>query len=262
MLELLTGEYLPVTMVLAGFIIGLYAIYFQGSMLWSLPFFQLVAPAGTSVGTMVGAIKVGSVSRGLFSSAATWKSLNLRALPKYIFLFIGSGIGAFGISSVKSDYTILVVLLAILITVLTQQIVRVIHKHTAAKQVAALFVGLYGGFFGAGISLLIVPVMRVIEPDKYGTDDKIFLAKMQALFIEFLIAIVAISGHIAAATITVGNWGLWLWWGLGSGAAGIVGGLLLEINKHADKTYQRLVLYSSFAIAILVALLVRFNVFG
>ncbi|GAB5459136.1 MAG: hypothetical protein Hens3KO_21660 [Henriciella sp.] len=245
-------------MGLAGVFIGVFAVMFGGSMFLSVPVFRLVFP-NESFGTIVGSIKIGSFVRGVFSTASTRKQINFAAAPKYVLLLVGSVLGAFSVSALSSNYMIPVLILAIVVTLNAQKLSDIIKENVGAKHLLAFIVGIYGGFFGAGLGLLLVALVRVYEADLYGEDSELMTLKIQARFLEFLVAIVAITGHIMGGAIRFSTWPMWLYWAVGGAIGGYIGGkLLIKFQKASPKIQKRL-LYFSFGVALVTAFYVQFD---
>lgn len=254
----MSAELIPIVMGLAGILVGIFAVMFGGSMFLSVPIFRLIFQ-DASFGTIVGSIKIGSFVRGAFSTASTRKQINFKATPKYVLLLVGSVLGAFAVSALSSDYLIPVLLLAIVVTLNAKKLSETIKGNVGAKPLFALIVGIYGGFFGAGLGLLLVALVRVYEADLYGEDSELMTLKIQARFLEFLVAIVAITGHIMGGAIRFSTWPMWLYWAIGGAIGGFIGGkLLIRFQKSSPKIQKRL-LYFSFGVALVTAFYVQFD---
>lgn len=245
----------------SGFFISIFAVLFGGSMFFSVPVFQLLFP-GATIGAIVGSIKAGSFARGLITTLKTAPHIRFESLPLYSFLLIWGVFGAFSIAELSQDYLLPVVIVGILVTVFSNKLEALISRSanaSGAKHILAFTVGVYGGFFGAGVALLVFALIRIFEPERYGSDDHIIEAKIQARFLEFILVIVALTGHLISGTITTANSEMWLPWTIGAGFGGLVGAMGLIHLKKAPTKVQQAILYGSFAVALLTAIIVHFD---
>ena len=250
-------DMLAITMLSLGVAIGVFGVLFGGSMFLSVPVFQVMFPGSASFGQIVGAIKVGSVTRGLFSSISTWRHINLVAMMAYWPVLVGSVLGAMTVSHLSQAAAIPILVLAILVSANPKKLARLIQGAPRLKWLIALAVGMYAGFFGAGISILIFALVRVSEGDAYTADNRIILANIQVRFLEFLTACVAVVGHIWAGSLTLSNSSMWMWWAVGMAMGGLIGGLLLNRFQTISGSAQRLLLFIAFAVALVTAFSIR-----
>jgi uncharacterized membrane protein YfcA len=106
--------------------------------------------------------------------------------------------------------------------------------------------GLYAGFLGAGISILITALLRFRSP----ADVQIAHIKIQARFVEFLLVIATVIAHAYHGNLILK---VWLAWSLGTFIGGYFGGKFLTVMKYFSGNTQKLILRASFAFAIIVA---------
>ncbi|MCR9271117.1 MAG: hypothetical protein NXH72_14085 [Hyphomonadaceae bacterium] len=242
-------------MTFFGFFVGVFGVVFGASMFLALPIFQLMFPGTANIGVLVGSIKVGSLARGIGSSLATREHLKQPGLRRYAPVFLGVLIGVLLISSLTKEFIVPVLLIAIGVTAYARAISKWIISRPGLPALVGLLVGIYIGFFGAGAALLIMAVIRIYELEEYGDDDKLILLQMQSRYLELLLGVLAVVGHIAVGTLIFGDWPMWLWWAIGSFFGGVVGGLLLTALRSVPPVIQRVIVYSSFALALAVAVL-------
>lgn len=248
-------EHIPFWMTFFGFGVGVFGVVFGASMFLALPIFQIMFPGVGNVGALVGAIKVGSLARGVGSSITTRSHLRQPDLRRYAPVFVGVVAGVGLISSLSESYVIPVLIIAILVTVFARAISDWIVRKPGLPALIGFLVGAYVGFFGAGAALLILALIRIYEAEDYGSDDKLILLQMQSRYLELLLGIIAVLGHIIVGTLVFGDWPMWLWWGMGSLCGGLTGGFILAAMKSVPVLVQRLMIYLTFALAIGVALL-------
>lgn len=247
-------EHIPFWMMSFGFCVGVFGVLFGASMFLALPIFQIMFPGTGNIGALVGSIKVGSLMRGVGSSLTTREHLKRPDLKRYAPVFVGVMAGVFLISSLSERFVIPVLVLAIFVTIFARPISTWIIKRPGLPPLIGLMVGIYIGFFGAGAALLIMALIRIYEPVDYGSDDKLILLQMQSRYMELLLGGIAVVGHVIVGTLVFGDWPMWLWWGIGAFIGGLVGGGILSAMKSVPPVIQRLMIYSSFAAALGVAL--------
>lgn len=225
----------------AGAILGAYAVVIGGGMFFSVPLFQFLFPAAT-VGQIVGSIKVGSATRGLASTWATWRQVRVKeGLMLAAPFVVGAAAGAYLIAGIDQRWILPIVLGAIVISELAARLHTLLHP--SFYWPASLAAGAYGGVLGAGLGVLIVALLRVLTPD----ETRIVDVKIQARFVEFVMGVAAITVHIWAGNLVTG---IWLPWALGNLVGGAAGGLLLNRLLHVPARIQRLMLYAAYAAAL------------
>ena len=139
-----------VVLFLAGALLGVYAVVIGGGMFLSVPLFQFLYPAA-SIGQIVGSIKVGSATRGLASTWATWRQVRpseglLLSAP----FVVGAALGAYLISGIDQRWMLPIVVSAIVISECAPRLHRVLNK--SLFRASALVTGVYGGVLGAGLA--------------------------------------------------------------------------------------------------------------
>jgi len=227
-----------------GIFIGLFGALFGGGQFFAYPLFQLLFP-GLNFGQIVGNTKMGGFTRGIATTFSTRKHLEIKecfflAIP----IVIGTSAGASFIASLNEKWMFPAILLAILLAELAPRFADKIKK----KHIffASIFLGIYAGFLGAGIGILILAILRA----KYPHDHHIAHAKIQARFIEFFTVFIALGAHIYHGNII---WKIALLWGLGAFVGGIIGGEILKKMKKVSAKNQKIFLWISFAFAIFVS---------
>ena len=111
---------------------------------------------------------------------------------------------------------------------------------------AALALGIYYGFFGAGVGILLVALLRVPSP----LDSHIASVKSEARFVEFLMGMIAVAAHFLSGNIVNS---LWIPWSIGCLIGGYFGGVALNKLGQLSPTIQKSVLRLSYTIAIVVS---------
>lgn len=243
LISLLTAQ--SFFIIIGAFFISIMAVLVGGSMFFSVPFIQFFFPA-SSFGVIVGNIKVGSLFRGLGSTASTYKYIDFKAvLPMFALAFIGTIMGASLISNIDQVWLIPAIVIAIILALYAPAIANKISKETFS--IASFGAGFYAGIFGAGIGLLLIALLRV----KYPREDQIAHVKIQARFAELLLVISAVITHILHGNIIAT---IWIPWSIGALAGGYFAGILLQkIGKLPGKV-QITLLYIAFVVALVAAI--------
>jgi len=198
-----------------------------------------------TLGAIIGNIKPGSVFRNLSSLPPLWKHIGLKkTVPFVLPLALGSAVGAFGITHVTQEVVPFVLLFGLLVVEGAPLIAAYITTRT--EMLSSFAVGAYGGIFGAGISLLIVALMRLRETD----DSKLISVRADALFLETFLAAVSVSVFLFSGLI---SFPIALTWILGASLGGYLGGKLLNYTGKLSGDMQKNIVRIAFVIAILVA---------
>ncbi len=235
-------EFQYIIIFLSSIGIGIIGVLFGGSMFLSIPLLQTFFP-GLSYGQIVGNIKVGSLARGVASTIGTWKKIDIKeTLSITIPFVIASIIGTATIAKVDQSYLIFAIIGAIFLSELSPKIAHLITRKT--RIVFSILLGLYTGFIGAGISILLVALLRTAFPK----NKQIVFVKIQARFIETIGTISVVIAHIYYGNIL---FPLWLLWGSGMFIGGYIGGHTLKKSIHISEKAQRIYLTVVYFIAIL-----------
>lgn len=231
-----------------GFFVGVFAIVFGGSMFLSVPLFQYLFPEA-SIGQVVGNLKVGSVLRNVGSTLTTFRNINWAVCLNFAWPFvIGAILGVFVIKDLSQVWLLPMVVIAIVIAETADKLQR-LKVPREFYYLVAFGSGIYAGVLGIGIALLIVALMRVDFPE----DKKIAWVKMQARFIELLIAIVALATHLYNQNIV---FEMWFFWAIGSILGGLAGGGILSwMQREVSAAVQKAVLRTSYVFALVIALM-------
>ncbi|NBX66434.1 MAG: hypothetical protein EBQ96_05505 [Proteobacteria bacterium] len=105
-------------LVPAGFILGVFAVVFGGTMFFTIPLMQVLFPAA-SFGVIIGNAKVGSFFRSIGSTISTHKQIAYKdCLKLSVTAFIGTAIGASLIADLSQMWLFPAVCMAILFCVL------------------------------------------------------------------------------------------------------------------------------------------------
>ncbi len=233
-----------IILFLAAIPIGICAIVFGGTMFFSVPVFQILFPEMT-LGALIGNIKPGSVVRNVASLLPLRHDINYRGLLFLLIpLALGSVVGAFGIVHMSQAFVLPILLIGFLITEYAKSIEKFVPP---TLYVAITFlVGAYGGIFGAGISLLIVALLRIKQND----DQAIYKTRADALFLETVLTALSVGVVMYAGLFSLP---IALTWAAGAIIGGYCGGLILKRSGSLSGNIQKLVLRGGFAVAVLIA---------
>jgi len=225
-----------------GIIIGIIGVILGGAVFLAIPFFQTLFPS-LNYSQTIGNIKVGSFTRGIASTISTWKQISFKESITFIVPFVaGSIIGAISITNLNQKYLFLAVILAIVLSEISPKIAKYINKKT--RLIASILLGIYTGLIGAGISILLVALLRTLFPK----DEDIVYVKIQARFVETTATIAAIITHVYYGQII---FPLWIAWATGSFIGGLLGGTILKKSIHINPRHQRKYLYGVYAVTLL-----------
>lgn len=241
-MELMTSTSL--ILVVCGIFIGILSVLVGGGAFFSAPLIQWLFP-GVSLGAIIGNIKLGSFFRSIGSTWATHKQIEYKQCFKYsVIAIIGTLGGVSVIHDLSQKWLFPIIIFAIIVAVAAPKIAA--HLGSKSFNVASLFIGFYAGFFGAGYGILMIALMRL----KYPADEDIAHVKIQARFIEWLLASVAVIAHYLHGNLIAA---IWVPWATGSIIGGVLGGILLKKLGSFSGRVQKSVLYVSFAFALIVA---------
>lgn len=231
--------------------IGIYAILFGGSLFLSMPVFQILFPQAL-VGSIIGNIKVGSVFRNgiaLYSGKETSISL-LNTLKTALPYIIGTIIGSWGIISLPQIFMIPILIGAIIITEISTTIIKLIPNYLYIA--IALLTGIYIGIFGAGSLISILALLHIKNPQ----NKNIAKTRLEALFIEFILAIISITIFFIGGKL---NLMVAFAWTSGSLIGGYFGGKLITRSGKLSPKTQKNFLRATFVIALIIAVWTVFN---
>jgi len=233
-------------LLVGGFVVGILSVIVGGGFFVSIPLFQALFPT-VSYGAIVGNLKVGSFFRGIGSTITNRKEIDwLGNLLWSVPLVIGTVLGVMVIAKLHQRWMLPAIIAAIALSELAPWLEKRITR--GSFQAASLATGVYAGFLGAGIGIILVALFRLQHPE----DEKIAHVKIQARFVEWLIGIVAVIAHYFHGNLIPA---VWLLWSVASFAGGIAGGLLLEKLGAMPANIQRIVLRFAYLVAIAGALL-------
>lgn len=236
----------PVVLMLVGggFIIGVLSVIFGGGMFFSVPLMQVLFP-GITFGAIVGNVKVGSLFRSIGSTFSTRHDIEYRRnIEVIVIAFAGTILGAFLISHLDQRWLLPAVFLAILVVEFAPRLSRLITERTF--RIASFVTGLYAGTFSAGLGIVLVALLRLKHPE----DTSIAYVKVQARFVEFVLAIAAVGTHWAAGNLIAA---IWLPWALGSVAGGVVGGIILRHMMKWSGAVQKGILRASYIVNVVTS---------
>ena len=237
-------------LLVGGFAVGIFSVIVGGGFFVSIPFFQFLFPS-VSYGAIVGNLKVGSFFRGIGSTITNRKEIDwLGHLLWSVPLVIGTVLGVMVIAHLDQRWMLPAIVAAITLSELAPWLATRITK--GSFQAASLATGVYAGFLGAGIGIILVALFRLQHPEV----DRIAHVKIQARFIEWLIGIVAVIAHFFHGNLILA---LWLVWSVGSFVGGLAGGILLAKLGAMPGNIQKSVLRLAYLVAIAGALLPFLN---
>ncbi len=232
-------------LLIGGFFIGVISVVIGGGHFFSVPFMQWLYPT-VSFGSILGNIKVSSFVRGLGSTFATRHMIEWRRdLSVGAIAIVGSVIGASIIANIDQRWLVVAVVVAIMLSesapwIATKITPRIFH-------VASFLTGIYAGFFGAGIGIILIALLRL----KHPIDTDIALVKVQARFVEMFLAVGAVTAHWYHGNLISS---IWIPLSIGTLVGGIVGGLVLNKLSGFSGKIQSFVLRIAYLVAFLVAL--------
>lgn len=232
--------------------IGIFGVVFGGNLFLSLPLFQIMFP-DMVLGAMIGNIKPGSIVRNLASLAPLRNQIMVKATLSFAAaLCVGSLSGALLITYLSASKVFVIPILVLGWLVMTYA-PRLGHyvSHTGFM-LAAFLVGMYGGIFGAGISLLIVALLRI----RHGTDSELLFVRANSLYLETILTFVSVFIFLQKGLI---NWRFALVWAIGSVIGGYLGGKILARTGKMKPSVQKAIFHVSFGIAVTVAVIKAMN---
>lgn len=231
---------------LSGIPIGIFAIVFGGTMFLSLPVFQILFPE-LAMGAIIGNIKMGSVIRNLGAVFVLRKDISLKGIWPLFTLFCGGAVlGAISIANVSQVFIPPAIIAAILISEFSKQISSHIPK--PIFYLAVLLTGMFGGIIGAGISILILALLRI----RIHEDHRIHHVRSLAIFTELLLTIAAVVVFWIQGQLI---FSIWIAWAAGSIIGGFIGGKLIHYTGKLNPKTQKIALRAVFAFALIIALL-------
>ena len=231
-------------LVIAGFIIGVFAVVFGGAGFFAVPIMQWLFPA-VSFGTIIGNLKVGSFCRSVGSTASTHRKIEYGPNLKLSAIAApGAALSSYLIADLDQRWLFLAILLAVGLTLAAPRVAHLVTKRTFT--LAAFLTGVYAGLFGAGIGILLIALLRLRHPD----DTEIGFVKIQARFVEWMLLIASLMVHFYRGNLVAA---IGLPWSVGALAGGYAGGLLLHRIGHAQGKTQTYILYAVCAFALIVA---------
>jgi uncharacterized membrane protein YfcA len=233
-----------IMIILAGFLIGIFAVVAGGGMFFSMPFMQWLFP-DVPLGMLVGNVRVGSLFRNLGSTLSTRRQIAYAKNFKMSALVLcGTGIGSSFIADLNQKWLFPAVVISVVLAAAAPRIAHLVTPRTF--NIAAPLIGFYGGAFGAGTSILLVALLRF----KYTGDAEIGFVTIQARFVELLLVIVSVVIHFLHGNLVSA---VWIPWSIGALIGGHLGGVLLDKMGRLSGRAQIVILYFAFASSIIVA---------
>lgn len=226
--------------------IGIFGIVFGGTMFLSLPFFQWFFPEMT-LGAIIGNIKPGSIVRNISGLIPLHKKRRIdyrKTAPLILPLILGSIIGSAGVTFLSEKYIIPILISGWIVMYYPSWIAPRMSK--AGFTLSTATVGAYGGIFGAGVSLLIVALLRL----RITEDIRFVDVRANALFLETALTVFSVGVFLSFGLI---HWQIAITWAAGAMLGGYMGGGILNKTGQMDSIIQKGIIHIAFAIAIAVA---------
>lgn len=225
--------------------VGVMAILVGGTMFLSIPLFQLLFP-NMAMGALIGNFKVGSVVRDIVASYVLRKKIVVqKILPIIIAFLLGSALGAFGVADLSQAFVLPAIIIGILLAEFAQKISANISRKTYL--IVAFAVGVFGGILGAGISVLIIALLRVKNPK----DEDIHVIRAEAVFLELTINAMAVLVFLTYGKLSPA---VFIPWAAGSFVGGTIGSHLLHKTGRLSPRFQKNLLRAVFVFALVIAL--------
>lgn len=225
-----------------GVIIGALGVLVGATLFLTIPFLQLVSP-GISYAQIISNGKVGSFFRGIASSLSTFKQIDLKTVLASIIPFmVGTAIGSFLTTKIDQNLLLPIIIGAIIISELSPCIAHLINKKT--RFIFSFIIGIYGGFIGAGISILIIALLRTSFPK----DEHLVFVRIQSGVVELLGTSVIFMVNLFYGNIL---WPLVFYWSLGMFIGGYLGGVLLKKSVKISSKMQKIYVYIIYCVAVL-----------
>ena len=225
--------------------IGIFGVVVGGNATLSFPTFQVLFPEMT-LGAIVGNIKPGSVVRNIMSLIPLRHDIDFAAVRFLLVpLLLGSVAGALLVADMSQSIILPVLILGFLVVEYARRLEKYITKHI--HFLMTFLTGMYGGVFGAGISLLIVALMHI----KDGDDENLYKTRANALFLETFFTTVAVMVFVSYGLVVPH---IMLTWLGGSLIGGYLGGIILKKTGKLSGHTQRTILRGAFIFAICVAM--------
>ena len=224
--------------------VGVLAILLGATQFLSLPIFQLLLPELT-LGAIVANMKVGSVLRNLIALKPLRHHIRPRELRSLLVpLCVGGAIGALGVANVSQAFLVPALLVAIAVT----EGAPYLGKRLTTRQILVLsfLAGIFGGILGAGISVIILALLRIRTPD----DAKILEVRAQGVFLELATTAASIVAFALQNQLILA---VWVTWAAGAMIGGYIGGRLLEHTGKFSPRTQKMFLRAAYLVALAVA---------
>lgn len=249
LIPILTSQ--TVILVVAGFFVGIFSVLIGGGAFFSAPLMQFLFPQ-VSMGTIVGNIKVGSFFRSIGSTWVTHKTIAYKdCLKLSAIATIGTFIGVLIIHDLSQKWLFPTIIFAILVSILAPKLTHKMGQKSF--MIGSFVIGVYSGFFGAGNGIMLIALLRL----KYPADQDIAYVKIQARFIEWILATVSVGAHFLYGNLLAM---IWVPWSIGSIGGGAVGGVILNKMGTLPGQLQKGILYLAFSFAVIVAGYQFFNI--
>lgn len=231
-------------LILWGFFIGTLGSVMGNSLPLALAGSQLLLPQ-QSFGSLVGMSKLAGVVRGtgfvmMIYKKLEWKIFSSMWLP----LCIGTLLGVTLLSKLNSQWAFPILIFAYLITEFSPKFAH--HLKKSHLLFAALALGVYIGFLGAGIRAIFMSFLRL----KFPENNRIALLKIHCSCISSSLAIIAVIGHFFHHNIKLETA---LPFAGGAFFGGLLGGLILKKFTIKSAKVQVRLMRASFGLGIIVS---------
>lgn len=244
------GELSLVLLFLAAIPVGVMGIVIGGAGAVSVTVFQVLFP-DMALGAVIGNIKLGSAVRSICSLISLRKDIEYRRVMRLIFpLGAGTALGAMAIAHISQFAVIPILIVGWLAVEFSERVAQVISPRV--HLLATFLVGIYGGFFGVAISLLIVSLVRI----RYTDERSLYVTRANAIFLELWVFVIAVCVFLLYGLLSLP---VALSWAAGGVIGGYVGGVVLRRTGRLSPTTQRNILRFAFSFMILEAIWATFS---
>jgi len=221
--------------------VGIFGIVVGGNAIISFMAFQILFPWMTFA-EIFSNTKLGNILRNGSSLITLRKDVDYKRIRSlFIALGLGGIVGALLIVDISQTMVVPILLVGYLVVEFSDRLARFISNRM--YYIITFLVGLYGGIFGAGVSLLLVSLIRI----KYHDDKSIFKTRADAIFLEMYFSILALAVFIYYGLLIIP---IALTWAAGSIIGGYIGGALLKRTGKLSGATQRNILRGAFLFAI------------
>lgn len=244
------GDLTLLLLFLAAIPVGVMGIVIGGAGAVSVTVFQVLFPE-MALGAVIGNIKLGSAVRSACSLISLRQDIEYRrVIPLILPLGAGTVLGAMAIAHISQFAVIPILLVGWLATEFSERVARVISPRI--HLISTFLIGIYGGFFGVAISLLIVSLIRI----RYTDERSLYTTRANAVFLEIWVFVIAVCVFLVYGLL---SFSIALTWAAGGMIGGYFGGIILKRTGRMSAATQRSILRFAFGFAIVEAIWATFG---